>query len=336
MSTMDPQKLSRIARALVAPGKGILAMDESAGTIRKRFDEVGVKDSEETRRAYREMLITTPGLGRYISGAILFDETIRQKTTAGIPFPAVLKKQGILQGIKVDNGTREFAPGELLTEGLDGLRGRLAEYKKLGAQFAKWRAVIAIGSGIPTQACIDANANALARYAVLCHEQDIVPIVEPEVLMDGTHTIQRSFEVTAAVQKAVFAELKKAGVLLEGTILKPNMVLSGYGCPEQADPDTVAEMTIRCLKTTVPKEVPGIAFLSGGQSDRDATIRLNAMNTASSTGRLPWRLTFSYGRGLQREALKVWNGKAANVAAAQTVLLRRAKENAEASEGVFH
>jgi len=326
---MDQQKLTRIARALVAPGKGILAMDESSGTIRKRFEEVGVKDTEETRRAYREMLLTTPGLGRYISGAILFDETIRQKTAAGIPFPAVLKKQGIIPGIKVDKGTREFAPGELLTEGLDDLRERLAEYRMLGAQFAKWRVVIAIGNGIPSEACIDANARALAQYALLCQQQGIVPVVEPEVLMDGTHTIQRSFEVTVAVQKAVFAELKKSGVACGGIILKPNMVLSGYGCAEQADSETVAEMTVRCLREAVPREVAGIAFLSGGQTPDQATENLSAMCRLSRTKErdgkavTPWPLTFSYARALQEEALSIWKGKEENVPAARASFLAR-------------
>ena len=327
--------LKEVAQAMVANGKGILAMDESTPTCTKRFKAVGVESTEENRLAYRHTLVTTEGLGQYISGAILFDETIRQKNN-GKTFPEILNSQGIMPGIKVDTGAKDFAgfPGEKVTEGLDGLRDRLKEYVALGAKFTKWRAVIAIGDGIPTQACIDGNAHALARYAALCQEQGLVPIVEPEVLMEGSHSIETCYDVTDRTLKAVFSELKKLKVDFEGMVLKPNMVLSGKEAPEQADADKVAEMTVRCLKDNVPAEVPGIAFLSGGQSDELATKHLNVMN-AKFKNDVPWRLTFSYGRGLQREALKIWGSNPSEISEAQKMLARRAEENGKASEGLL-
>jgi len=332
---MSAREMENTAKALVAEGKGILAIDESHPTIEKRFKSISIESTPETRRAYREMLLTTPGLGEFISGAILFDETLRQSASEGTPFTQVMAKQGIIPGIKVDTGAKDLAgwPGEKITEGLDGLRKRLAEYRKLGARFAKWRAVITVGPGIPSRACIDANAHALARYAALCQEAGIVPIVEPEVLMDGDHTLDRSYEVTQNTQHSVFNALYDQGVVLEQMILKPNMVVTGQDRPKQTGITEVADATVRCLLRNVPAAVPGIAFLSGGQSDELASAHLNAMNAQYKN--LPWRLSFSYGRALQHPALKIWKGKAANVAAAQKALYHRAKCNSAATLGRY-
>ncbi len=326
--------LEATARTLVAPGKGILAADESTGTIARRFQAVGVESTEESRRAYRELLFTTEGAADFISGVILFDETIRQRASDGTPFPELLERQGIIPGIKVDKGAKPLAgaPGETVTEGLDGLRERFAEYVELGAKFAKWRAVISIGDDIPSEYCLWVNAHALARFAALAQEAGLVPIVEPEVLMDGTHTIERSFHVTARMQRAVFTELHDQRVELEGMLLKPNMVLSGYDCPEQASVDDVARETVRCLRHTVPAAVPGVVFLSGGQSDEAATEHLNAIN---ALGPQPWELSFSYGRALQAPAQKAWRGDPANVAAAQAAYLKRARLNGAARSGSY-
>jgi fructose-bisphosphate aldolase class I len=327
-------ELEATARELVAGGKGILAADESSGTIAKRFTAVGVESTEESRRAYRELLFTTEGAAEHISGVILFDETIRQKAADGTPFPEVLARQGIIPGIKVDRGAKPLAlaPGETITEGLDGLGERFAEYRQLGARFAKWRAVIKIGAGIPSEYCLWTNAHALARYAALAQEAGLVPIVEPEVLMDGDHTIDRAYSVTSHVQRAVFTELHDQRVLLEGMLLKPNMVLSGYDCPEQAGVDEVAEATIRCLRHNVPAAVPGIVFLSGGQTDEAATAHLDAINRQ---GPQPWQLSFSYGRALQAPAQKAWAGRDANVAAGQAAYLKRARLNGAARSGAY-
>lgn len=330
---MSIEDLEEIAQAMVAPGKGIIAIDESNNTIRKRFDAVGVECTEENRRAYREMLLTTPNLGQYISGAILFDETIRQSTRDGVPFTKVMTEAGILPGIKVDKGTVPLAgcPGELITEGLDGLRGRLEEYARLGARFAKWRAVINIGEDIPTGTCIEANAHALARYAALCQEQGLVPMVEPEVLIDGNHDIDVCYEVTEATLRSLFGALYEHNVLLEGTILKASMVISGKDCPEQAGVEEVAEATLRCLKSTVPASLPGIVFLSGGQSDEAATAHLNAMN---HLGAKPWPLSFSYGRAMQQAALKLWaEDMSGNFTKAQETVYARARDNGLAALG---
>lgn len=330
---MNIEVLEETAQAMVAPGKGILAMDESHSTIGKRFAAVGLENTEENRRAYREMLLTTPGLGEHISGAILFDETIRQKTRDGVPFTEIMQKAGVIPGIKVDKGTVPLAgfPGELITEGLDGLRQRLQEYVKLGARFAKWRAVITIGEDIPSATCIEANAHALARYAALCQEQDLVPIVEPEVLMDGEHDIDTCYDVTEATLRAVFEALYQHNVLLEGTILKASMVLPGKDCPEKASPEEVAAMTLRCLKSSVPAALPGIVFLSGGQSDEDATRHLDLMNRM---GPHPWPLSFSYGRAMQQAALKLWaKDPSGAYAEAQATVARRARENGLAALG---
>ena len=331
---MDISTLESTARALVAPGKGILAADESSGTIKKRFDSIGVESTEDNRRAYRELLFTTAGAGEFISGVILYDETIRQSSSDGKPFPKVLEEQGIIPGIKVDTGAKPLAlaEGETVTEGLDGLRDRLADYRGLGARFAKWRATYSISDTLPSQYCIDANAHALARYAALCQEGGIVPIVEPEVLMEGTHTIDRSYDVTAAVLDALYEELFAQRVQLEGTLLKPNMVLSGYDCRQQASVDEVAEKTIKCFRTGVPAAVPGIVFLSGGQTDEDATAHLDAIN---KRGPHPWEISFSYGRALQAPALKAWKGDPANVAAAQKSHYHRAKLNSAARFGSY-
>lgn len=330
---MSIEQLESIAQAMVAPGKGIIAIDESNNTIKKRFDAVGVPNTEENRRAYREMLLTTPGLNQHISGAILYDETIRQSTKAGVPFTKLMLDAGILPGIKVDRGPFPLAgfPGELVTEGLDGLRERLNEYAKLGAKFAKWRAVITISGDSPSGTCIEANCHALARYAALCQEAGIVPMVEPEVLMDGSHDIDECYEVTEATLRSLFASLYEQNVFLEGTILKASMVLAGKDCEEQSDIDDVADATIRCLKASVPASLPGIVFLSGGQSDELATAHLNAMN---QQGPHPWPLSFSYGRAMQQAALKLW-GKdmAANFAVAQSTVAQRAKENGLAALG---
>jgi len=330
---MSIEQLAETAQAMVAAGKGIIAIDESTATIAKRFAGVGVENTEENRRAYREMLLTTPKLGDYISGAILYDETIRQSTKAGVPFTKVMMQNGIIPGIKVDKGTQPLAgfQGELVTEGLDGLRDRLKEYYNLGARFAKWRAVINIGDDIPSGTCIEANSHALARYAALCQEAGIVPMVEPEVLMDGDHDIEVCYEVTEVTLRSLFAALYDQNVMLEGTILKASMVVSGKDCPEQASIDDVAELTLRCLKNTVPATLPGIVFLSGGQSDEDATAHLNAMN---QLGPLPWPLSFSYGRAMQSAALKLWSKDIANnIADAQKTVFARARDNGLAALG---
>jgi fructose-bisphosphate aldolase, class I len=331
---MDLHALELTARALVAPEKGILAADESTGTIKKRFDTIGVESTEENRRAYRELLFTTPGFADHISGVILYDETIRQSAADGRSFAQVLADAGSIPGIKVDTGAKELAlsPGEKVTEGLDGLRERVAEYRELGARFAKWRAVITIGDGLPTAACIEANAHALARYAALCQEGSLVPIVEPEVLMDGDHTIERCFDVTVWTLKAVYQQLFEQRVVLEGTLLKPNMVVSGKDCPTQADVPEVAERTIAALRATVPAAVPGIVFLSGGQSEEEATAHLNAMNTL---GEQPWQLSFSYGRALQASALDAWRGEPDRVEAGQRAFSHRAKLNGAARTGSY-
>ena len=331
---MNIDELKSVAKGLVSKGKGILAADESSGTIKKRFDSINVESKEENRRSYRELLFTTPGAEEFISGVILFDETIRQATQDGTSLPKVLEQSGIIPGIKVDAGAKDLAgfPGEKITEGLDGLRERLAEYRNLGARFAKWRAVITIGAGSPSQFCIDANSHALARYAALCPAAGLVPIVEPEVLMDGDHTIERCEEVTTATLKSVFSELKNHRVELEGILLKPNMVLSGKECAVQAGVDAVAEATIRCFRQTVPEEMPGIVFLSGGQSPQEATEHLNAMNALGSH---PWELSFSYGRALQEPVLKAWMGQSANVTKAQETFYHRAKCNGAARHGNY-
>ena len=331
---MKTESLETIAKKLVAPGKGILAADESSGTIEKRLKSINVSSTEENRRMYREILFTTKGSGEFISGVILFDETIRQKTRDGRTFVEALEQQGIIPGIKVDKGAKAMAnfAGEKITEGLDGLRERLAEYRRLGARFAKWRAVITIGEKIPTRTCIDANAEALALYAALCQETDVVPIVEPEVLMDGSHTIERHFEVTEQTLRSVFDALAEHRVVLEKMLLKPNMVLSGKECPQQASVEEVAEATVRCMKRVVPAAVPGLVFLSGGQSDQQATEHLNAMNRLEG---LPWQLSFSYGRALQAPVLKAWKGEAANVAAAQQAFHHRAWCNSNARFGKY-
>ncbi|QKK01544.1 MAG: fructose-bisphosphate aldolase class I [Pseudomonadota bacterium] len=327
------EQLVETAQAMVAPGKGILAIDESSGTIKKRFDGVGVESTEDNRRDYRSMMLTTPGLGEHISGAILFDETIRQSTADGKPLVEVMNEAGILPGIKVDQGAKALAgfPGEKVTEGLDGLRERLAEYAELGARFAKWRAVITIGDDIPSRACLQANAHALARYAALCQEAGIVPIVEPEVLMDGDHDLDASYDVTEATLKALFAELYEQNVLLEGAVLKASMVISGSDARDRAGVEEVAEATIDCLLNAVPAATAGIVFLSGGQGDVEATAHLDAMN---KMGELPWPLSFSYGRALQAECLKTWAADPkGNRERAQHVLAHRAKMNGLAALG---
>jgi fructose-bisphosphate aldolase class I len=331
---MSKQELESVAQAMVAKGKGILAADESMGTIKRRFDSIKIESNENNRRAYREMLFTTKGVEEAISGVILFDETIRTAASDGTPFAQVLSKKGIIPGIKVDKGPVDIPgfPGEVVTEGLDGLRGRLKEYKELGAKFAKWRAVISIGDGIPTYTCLQANADALARYAGLCQEAGIVPIVEPEVLLDGNHTVERAEDVTEHTLKVTFTALYLHRVHLEGMILKPSMVVSGKDNPRQAGVEEVAERTLRCLKRSVPAAVPGIAFLSGGQSAVSATEHLNAMNAIGSH---PWQVSFSYARALQDPALKAWKGEAANVAEAQKIFYHRAKMNSAARSGSY-
>jgi fructose-bisphosphate aldolase class I len=331
---MASQDLESTARALVAEGKGILAADESSGTIKKRFDSIGVESTEENRRAYRDLLFTTEGVEEFISGVILYDETIRQSSADGTPFPKLLADRGIIPGIKVDKGAKPLAHAseETITEGLDGLRERLEEYRELGARFTKWRAVITIGKGIPSEYCTWTNAHALARFAALSQEAGLVPIVEPEVLMDGDHSIYTSYRVTTHTLRAVFTELYDQRVVLEGMLLKPNMVLSGYDAPEQASADEVAEKTLRSFRHVVPAAVPGIVFLSGGQTDEDATAHLNAMN---ARGPHPWQLSFSYGRALQAPALKAWRGDAANVREAQQAYYRRAKFNSAARSGSY-
>ena len=349
--------LEDIARALVAPGKGILAADESSGTIKKRFDSINVESTEDNRRAYRDLLLTTEGAADHISGVILYDETIRQSSLDGTPFPKLLESQGVIPGIKVDLGAKDLAnaPGEKITEGLDGLRERLNEYRELGARFTKWRAVITIGHrspeasgtsgpgaagsaggasspGIPSEYCLWTNAHALARYGALSQEAGLVPIIEPEVLMDGDHSIERSFDVTSRTLHAVFTELRDQKVWFEGMLLKPNMVLSGYDASDRAGIQEVAEQTVKCFNRHVPAAVPGIVFLSGGQSDEDATAHLNAMN---AMGPHPWELSFSYGRALQAPALKAWRGAAENVPAGQAAYLHRAKMNGLARSGSY-
>jgi fructose-bisphosphate aldolase class I len=331
---VSTKTLDATAQALVANGKGILAADETLSTIEVRFKKINLSSTEETRRAYRKMLFTTPGLGEFVSGVILTDDTLRQATSDGIPIPKLLEDGGMIPGIKVDKGAKPLTgfDGEKVTEGLDGLPDRLAEYRELGARFAKWRAVITIGDGTPSSFCIDTNADALARYAALSQEAGLVPIVEPEVLMDGDHTIARCEEVTAATLKTVFYELHEHRVHLEGTLLKPNMVLSGKRCTEQAEMHRVAEATVRCLRRSVPGEVPGIVFLSGGQSPQAATAHLDAMNRV---GHQPWELSFAYGRALQGPALEAWDGKADNVEAAQEILYHRAMCNGAARRAEY-
>jgi fructose-bisphosphate aldolase class I len=330
---MDHAELVKIARGMVALGKGILAADESTGTIKKRFDGIQLESTEANRQLYREMLFTAPGIADAISGVIMYDETLRQKTRAGVPFPQHLASLGIIPGIKVDQGAKPLAnfPNETVTEGLDGLRERLKEYHGLGARFAKWRAVIDIGPAYPTRFCIEANAHALARYAALCQEQGIVPIVEPEVLMDGDHSIERCEEVTDEVLCETFRALAGHRVHLEGIVLKPNMVISGKKNAARAAPEQVAEATVRCLRRWVSSAVPGIAFLSGGQSTTEATLHLSLMNRQP----LPWALTFSYGRALQDSALKAWGGKAENFEAGQREFMRRARLNGLAAKGAY-
>lgn len=339
---MDTTQLKNTANALVAANKGILAADESTKTITKRFEPLGIESTEANRLAYRQMLFSSPGAEQYLSGVILYDETIRQSTTDGVPIPKLLSNKGIIPGIKVDKGAWRLSnfEGEKVTEGLDELRDRLTEYKELGAKFAKWRAVITIGDGIPTEACILANAHALARYAALCQEQDIVPIVEPEVLMDGGHDLIRCKEVTTQTLKTVFDQLKLYKIVLEGMLLKPNMVISGKEAPQQATMNEVAQATIETFKEVVPSEVPGIVFLSGGQSPDQATENLASINKIGGSPRAsgdarrgeagPWELSFSYGRALQNEALNTWDGKAENIEKAQQAFLERVKKVSEA------
>ncbi|MEN6388699.1 MAG: class I fructose-bisphosphate aldolase [Candidatus Cryosericum sp.] len=328
------RELVETAKALVAPNKGILAADESVGTIGKRFAKLGVPSTVETHRAYRDMLFTTSGIEAFISGVILYDETIRQESLGGTPFPRLLADKGIIPGIKVDTGAIDLPlhPGEKITQGLDGLRERLAEYRGMGARFTKWRAVITIGAGIPSTACISTNAHALARYAAFAQEAGLVPIVEPEVLMDGDHDQERCEAVTSTVLRSVFQELSGQGVLLEGMLLKPSMVISGKQCARQAGVQEVAEATVRTLRRTVPAAVPGIVFLSGGQSSELATAHLNAMN---KLGPHPWELSYSYGRALQEPALSIWHGEEANVVAAQAAFYHRSKCNSAARTGSY-
>ncbi len=329
---MSAHELHETARAIVADHKGILAADESTGTIKKRFDSIGVESTEETRRAYRNLLFTTEGFEEYVGGVILYDETIRQRSDDGIPFAELLASKGVIPGIKVDTGAKPLAlhPGEVVTFGLDGLPERCEEYAGMGARFAKWRAVITIGDGIPTDACIRANAHALARYAAICQEGGLVPIVEPEVLMDADNTIETCYEVTSRTLQATYEELYDQGVDLEGTLLKPNMVISGKKCPEQAPASRIAELTVDLFRRVVPAAVPGIVFLSGGQSELEATENLNAINQVEGA---PWPLSFSYGRALQASALRAWGGDPANVEAAQAAFLHRARMNAAAAAG---
>jgi fructose-bisphosphate aldolase class I len=331
---MGETSLADTARALVAPGKGILAADESDGTIKKRFDTIGVESTEENRQAYRDLLFTTPGMEDHISGVILFDETIRQSSADGTPFPKLLESKGVIPGIKVDKGAKPLAlaEGETVTEGLDGLRDRFNEYRELGARFAKWRATYSIAEDLPSEYCVWVNAHALARYAALSQEAGLVPIVEPEVLQDGEHTIEESAKATGRVLLAVYQELHDQRVDFSGTLLKPNMVLSGYSASNRAGVDEVAEATLEVLSKHVPASVPGIVFLSGGQSDEDATAHLNAMN---ARGPHPWQLSFSYGRALQAPALKAWGGDEANVQAAQDAYAHRAKMNGLARSGEY-
>ena len=333
---MSTQEFIDTAKKMVAYDKGLLAMDESNPTCNKRFAKLGIPQTEQARRAYRELIVTTPGLGESISGAILYDETIRQQKKDGTLFVKVLTDAGIIPGIKVDTGAKDLAghPGEKITEGLDGLRDRLKEYFQMGARFAKWRAVIGVGDGIPSRGCIEANAQALARYAALCQEAGLVPVVEPEVLMDGEHTLDRCCKVTEEVLRTVFSQLYTQRVMLEGMILKPNMVLPGSACPKQEAVGEVADATVRCLVRSVPAAVPGIAFLSGGQSAELASARLNAMNVRFKS-RMPWALAFSFARAIQQPALEIWRGQEANVSAAQQALNHRARCNRAARRGEY-
>ena len=334
---MNSQEIIDTARMLVTGEKGLLAMDESNPTCNKRFAKLGIPQTEEARRSYRELIVTTPGLSEFISGAILYDETIRQSKKDGTLFVKIINDAGIIPGIKVDFGAKDMAayPGEKITEGLDKLRDRLNEYFQMGARFAKWRAVIAVGNGIPSNGCIEANAHALARYAALCQEAGLVPVVEPEVLMDGDHTLERCSEVTEKVLRTVFNQLYTQQIMLEGIILKPNMVLPGLNCPKQETVDEVADATVKCLLRSVPAAVPGIAFLSGGQSSELASARLNAMNVRFRS-RLPWALAFSFARAIQQPALEIWQGKESNVLTAQQALYHRAMCNRAARRGEYH
>jgi fructose-bisphosphate aldolase class I len=333
---MSAQSLANTARALVTGSRGLLAMDESNPTCNSRFAPLGIPQTEDARRTYRDWIVSTPGLCEYISGAILYDETIRQRTKADVPFAKAVTDAGIIPGIKVDTGAKSMAahPGEKVTEGLDGLRDRLAEYAQMGARFAKWRAVITVGAGIPSRGCIEANTQALARYAALCQEAGLVPVVEPEVLMEGTHTLERCSEVTGEVLRALFGQLYTQRVELEGLLLKPNMVLPGSTCPKQVSVDEVADATVTCLLRAVPAAVPGIAFLSGGQPSELASARLNAMNVRFRS-RLPWALAFSFARAIQQPALEIWKGEQAHVGAAQRALCHRARCNSAARRGEY-
>jgi fructose-bisphosphate aldolase, class I len=330
------QELRSTVTAMMADGKGILAMDESKGTCDRRFEKLGIPTTEERRRTYRELILTTPQLADFISGAILFDETIRQSTQAGIPFLQVMQTAGMIPGIKLDLGAKDLAgsPGEKVTEGLDGLRDRIAEYYQMGARFAKWRAVIAIDTELPSQTCLVANAHALARYAALCQEGGLVPIVEPEILIDGVHSIDRCYEVTERTLQATFEQLRLQRVALDTMILKPSMVISGASCSEQASVERVAEMTVACLRNNVPVSVPGIAFLSGGQSNERATAHLNLINSQFAA-QCPWVVTFSYARAIQQPALDYWHGDDANIPKAQQLLYHRAKLNGAARQGKY-
>ena len=334
---MEIQKLNETARAMVAPGKGILAADESSGTIKKRFDSIGVDSTEQNRRDYREMLFRTAGANEYISGVILYDETLRQDGSDGTPLVEVIRDQGMIPGIKVDKSGHPLAgaPGEQITEGLDGLRERLEEYAELGARFTKWRGIYAIGDGTPSRYCSEANAHALARFAALSQEAGLVPMVEPEVLMDGDHDIDSCFEATEMALREMYHQLGTHRVALEGTVLKTNMVLSGKDAAGRADAGEVAEKTVECLKRTVPAAVPGIAFLSGGQGDEEATVNLDAINRLANDEGAPWELTFSYGRGLQGAPLKVWGGDNANLEAVQQAYFERASQTAYARQGAY-
>ncbi|NMF66822.1 class I fructose-bisphosphate aldolase [Brasilonema octagenarum] len=331
------KELRATAQAMVAPGKGILAMDESNGTCNKRFEKLGIQPTEDRRRAYRELILTTPNLGEFISGAILYDETIGQSTLSGKPFTQVMQEAGIIVGIKVDAGAKDLSgcAGEKVTEGLDGLRERIAEYYKMGARFAKWRAVITIGNGIPSRTCIEANAHALARYAALCQEGGLVPIVEPEVLIDGDHTIERCYELTDQTLQAVFTQLRLNKVAFDQMILKPSMVIAGLNCSTQSTVDQVAQMTIQCLLNNVPATVAGVAFLSGGQTNENSTAHLNTMNLKYGA-KCPWPVTFSYARAIQQPALEHWRGNDDNTKAAQQLLFHRAKLNGAASLGKYN
>jgi fructose-bisphosphate aldolase class I len=333
---MNTIALITTAQAMMAEGKGLLAMDESTGTCNRRFASLGIPQTEEMRRQYRQLILNTPNLGDYISGYILYDETVRQKADDGTPLLELAKRAGVIPGIKVDTGAKDLAlhPGEKVTEGLDGLRERLAEYSQMGLKFAKWRAVITIGNGIPTRACIEANGHALARYAALCQEAGIVPMVEPEVLMDGNHTIEQCCAATEETLHTLFDQLYIQGVMLEGTILKPNMVLSGLECAQQASVEEVAEMTIDAFRREVPAAVAGIVFLSGGQPSELASARLNEMNRRYA-GKLPWPVSFSFSRAIQQPALELWRGDAKNVAAAQKALYHRARCNGAARRGEY-